>query len=131
MDKKYNNLYQYKRQLIGRTISDVNFNSCDEGLIIDFTDGTKLDFGFSGSEGTIEIKKTEKVLSVFKWMKSSHYHCKKCEGEIKFLTRLNLNVYCDGVMAIGICSQCNVIMVEYEKKSNAKWISLRSTKYGL
>lgn len=43
--------------LVGKTIIKVEQEpECDEGLTISFEDGTVLNFGFAGCEGSIEFK---------------------------------------------------------------------------
>ena len=41
--------------LEGKTVERVTKVSCDEGAVIHFTDGTKLEFGYSGCEGQTAI----------------------------------------------------------------------------
>ena len=52
-------------------------------------------------------------LKTLTWMRSSHYHCKKCRGEVEFLTRIPWKVN-GGVKAIGICKECSMLLIERE-----------------
>jgi len=54
-NREFNNIDIYRRKLVGKKIKQVDFSTGDEGLIITCDDGTVLDFGFSGYEGTIKI----------------------------------------------------------------------------
>lgn len=60
MSKEYGEyifINRYREQIEGKTVESVCLNKeADDGLIIVFTDGTQLSFGFSGSEGSFEIK---------------------------------------------------------------------------
>lgn len=48
--------YQKIQRLLGKTIKQIERDPTnDEGLLIHFEDGDKLEFGFSSSEGTFEI----------------------------------------------------------------------------
>lgn len=44
------------QQFVGKTIASIEDADADEGFLITFTDGSKLDIGFSGCEGTVEAK---------------------------------------------------------------------------
>lgn len=54
--REFNDIKTYREKLIGKKIKYVEFaEDADEGLVITCDDGTILDFGFSGFEGTFKI----------------------------------------------------------------------------
>jgi hypothetical protein len=57
--RDFEDIERYRTMLIGKTVESVRFSSADEGLVIRFTDGTTLDFGFGGCEGQFQITKSE------------------------------------------------------------------------
>jgi len=44
----------YEPFLLGKTIKSIEYNDCDQGFKITFTDNTYFNFGFSTCEGMIE-----------------------------------------------------------------------------
>ena len=67
-----------------------------------------------GNENNIDLNAL-----VSPWMHSNHYHCKECSAEISFLSRIPWNAH-SVVRAIGICKQCNILMIEHEHNSKIK-----------
>ena len=59
--------------------------------------------------------------TVPRWMYSEHYHCKACGTQMTFLTRKPWQSG-NGVCAIGLCEQCNMVLVEREK-GKPRWCS--------
>ena len=51
---------------------------------------------------------------VLRWLHSEHYHCKKCGAQMTLMTRTPWQV-ANGVCAIGLCKQCNMVLVERER----------------
>ncbi len=58
------------------------------------------------------------------WMRGSHYHCKKCGQEIKYLLRVSWKVG-SGVRVMGVCENCSLIMIEYEYERTVKWVKFK------
>ena len=56
------------------------------------------------------------------WLSASHYHCKACQRPMRFLTRLPWTVGV-GVRALGVCSHCDLLLIEAEK-GKATWCNL-------
>jgi len=55
--KEFQDIERYKNKLKeAGTVRDVEFSDADEGLRITFENGTILDFGFSGCEGSFTIE---------------------------------------------------------------------------
>ena len=68
------------------------------------------------------------VIIKHSWMNSSHYHC-KCGAEIRFLRRVRWNEN-TGAQAIGICNNCDMMMVEREH-GRLRWVSALRRKLRL
>lgn len=52
------------------------------------------------------------------WLKGdAHYHCKKCGGNIRFLSRVHWNMI-HGVRAFGVCRECSFLFIESEYSKN-------------
>lgn len=55
---EYIEIKEYRLQLNGKTIKSIDLNeNADDGLILKFTDGTLLTFGFSRNEGILKIER--------------------------------------------------------------------------
>lgn len=55
-NRDYSDISEYRKLLLDKVIQNIQLNyDADEGLILIFSDGSKLSFGFSGCEGIIEI----------------------------------------------------------------------------
>lgn len=60
------------------------------------------------------------------WMAASHYHCKDCQRELVFWTRISWKLD-TGVTAIGGCSACGNVMIECETIP-PRWLKLSDAK---
>ena len=55
--RDFNKIEEYRKLLIGQTVKSVEFaKNADEGLEINFKNGTSLCIRFSGCEGDIKIE---------------------------------------------------------------------------
>lgn len=55
-------------------------------------------------------------LKIKTWLHADHFHCKDCNNQMTFLTRLSWD-FSDGyvgIRALGICQDCRLLIVESE-----------------
>lgn len=74
----------------------------------------------------------EKGRDCLGWIRSQHYHCKDCGQELQFWGRIQWSVE-SGVIAIGACPICKLLMVEFENvtfETNTPiwWININTLK---
>ena len=54
--RDFNEIEKYRVMLMGRIIKSIDFSDSDEGLVVTCDNNIKLEFGFSGCEGSLKVE---------------------------------------------------------------------------